>query len=364
VRFSATAPGALGALIGTNKNVLVVYHCLLRDQNYGFIPSFYYLKSLIPTFDALKKLPCAGTNPFTMNKTLGAHLALLSANLIYGASFTIAKIVMEGYIQPFGFVLLRAITAVLLFWTTGFLFFRESTDKKDIPRFAFICLFGIVINQLLFLKGLDLTTPINSAIIMITSPILVLIISVIILKEKITWLKLLGIALGFAGAIQLIKGGFSIGRDTYLGDICIFFNAASWGVYLVLVKPLMKKYHTVTILKWCFLFGIVLVFPFGYEELSQVKWDRFTGEIWFYTLFVIIGTTFVAYLLNIYALNELNPSVVSSYIYLQPFLATMVALFYGKDELNRTQVISAVFIFTGVYLVSRRPKKKSLTENH
>lgn len=296
-----------------------------------------------------------------MNKTLSAHLALLTANLIYAASFTIAKQVTGGPIHPFGLVLMRAIGAVILFWLTGLLFVRQKTDKKDIPRFALLAVFGVALNQMLFLKGLSLTSPINAAIMMITTPILVLVIASVLIKERITLLKISGVLLGFTGAVMLMTGhaGTAGKSDNLYGDLFVFINALSWGTYLVLVKPLLKKYHTVTILKWVFLFGLIFVYPFGIGEFREVNWSGMSTHDWFNALFVVIATTFVAYLLNTFALMELSPSVVSAYIYLQPLLAAAIALYAGSDHLDSMKIISAVLIFTGVYIVSKQPKRVS-----
>lgn len=292
-----------------------------------------------------------------MNKTLKAHLALLIANLIYAASFTIAKIVTPQYIMPFGFVLMRVIGAASLFWITGTFFIKEKVETKDIKKFALLAVFGVTTNQLMFLKGLSLTTPISAAIMMITTPILVLIIANVIIKEKITITKSVGILIGFIGAALLMFGQEHIENTdghSLLGDFCIFINAISWGTYLVLVKPLMKKYHTVTILKWVFLFGFVFVLPFGYKEFISVQWKSLATDIWIYALFIVIFVTYVAYLLNTYSLKELSPSVVSAYIYLQPVLASVIALFADKDELSSIKILSAFMIFAGVYLVSKK----------
>jgi len=290
-----------------------------------------------------------------MNRTLRAHLSLLSANLIYAASFTIAKQVANGPIHPFGLVLLRASGAVILFWLTGALFVREKADRKDIPRFALLAIVGVAVNQMCFLKGLSLTSPISAAIMMITSPILVLIIAAIIIRERITAIGVTGILLGFAGAALLMMGNASSDgkSDNISGDVYVFINALSWGTYLVLVKPLMLKYNTVTILRWVFLFGWILVLPFGMTEFGEIRWSEMSGHDWFNALFVVFATTYLAYMLNTYALKELSPSVVSAYIYLQPLLAAVIALYMGSDKIDGLKVISAGMIFTGVYLVSR-----------
>lgn len=293
---------------------------------------------------------------------LKAHIALLGANIIYGVNYSVAKGIMPHFIEPFGFIFCRVLGALLLFWLLSFFTKRESIQSKDFIR-LFICgVFGVAANQLMFFYGLNLTSPINSAIIMTSNPILVLIMSAWIIKERITPTKVGGIFLGLAGAAGLILYGnnLSISNETFKGDLFIFLNASSYAMYLVLVKPLMHKYEPTTVIKWVFLFGFLVVIPFGFHQFTEINWASFTPQIWGGFLFVVVGTTFLAYLFNIYGLKQVNPSVVSTYIYSQPFIATLVALLLQQDELNFVKVISALFIFAGVYLVSiRKPKPKA-----
>ncbi|MBC7862257.1 MAG: EamA family transporter [Bacteroidia bacterium] len=239
------------------------------------------------------------------------------------------------------------------------MFPKEKVEKKDLFTLFLCGLFGVAINQLLFFEGLSITTPINAGIVMITAPIMVLISANIMLKERITFLRLTGILLGVFGAIFLISSGKKVGfnSSTALGDSFILINAASFAVYMVIVKPLMAKYQTITVLKYVFLFGFLVVIPFGASQTFAVDWQNIPPKIWLAISFVVIATTFFAYSLNTFALKILSPSIVSIYIYLQPILATAIALYYGKDELTWIKILSSVMIFTGVYLVSRSPIK-------
>lgn len=289
-------------------------------------------------------------------------MALFGANLIYGINYTVAKDVMPQHLQPSGFVVLRVIGASLLFWVLGSFYKNEIIERKDWFRLILCAVFGVAVNQLFFFEGLSRTTPINAGILMVVTPILVLVISNIILREKITFLKVAGIATGISGALFLLlakeKGSF--GNDTFLGDAFIFFNAASYAVYLVIVKPLMFKYHPVTVMKWVFLLGFLMVLPFGFSEFASIGWNSIPTFIYYEIIYVIVFTTFLAYLLNTYGLHHMNPSVVSIYIYLQPLLAAFIAVILGKDAIDFTKVVSAVLIFTGVYLVSYIPNKKEI----
>lgn len=294
-----------------------------------------------------------------MNKNLKAHLALLISQVLYAASFPIAKLAME--VIPYDvLVMMRVVGAVILFWTSSLLI-NEKVDKKDLPRLFLLGICGVAVNQSLFLKGLHLTSPIDAAIMMITTPILVLIIASLIIKERITLLKFSGIIIGFSGAAYLIfqnLGGVNK-ESSFLGDLFIFINAISWGTYLVLVKPLMKKYHTITILKWVFLFSFPLVLPFGISDAAGFDWHSASAKIWLYAGFVVVFTTFVAYMLNTLALKELSPSIVSAYIYLQPLLTAIIAIYiFRNDSLSWEKIISALLIFTGVYLVSIQKKEE------
>ena len=294
-----------------------------------------------------------------MSKRLLAHIALFTANLIYGINYTVAKDVMADFIQPLGFIFLRVSGAVLLFWLCYRLFFYEKVVKNDLFKLALCGLFGVAINQMLFFEGLNLTTPINAAVIMVTNPILVLIMGAFLATEAITKRKILGIALGATGAISLITygGAVELNSDHFWGNIMVLINAASYGVYLVLVKPLMQRYKPITVISWVFLFGFIYVIPFGWGEFQVIEWTSMPTDIIWKAAFVVICTTFMAYLLNIYGLKSLNPSTVSTYIYLQPVLASLVAIFAGSDSLSTIKIGAALIIFAGVYLVSVRPKQ-------
>ena len=295
----------------------------------------------------------------SLNKIVLAHISLFFANLIYAINYTFAKDVMPDFILPSGFILLRVIGAVILFSLIYFLFVKERVDKKDIISLAICGIFGVAVNQLFFFEGLNLTTPINAAIIMTSNPVLVIIMSAVILHEKLDIRKGIGIALGLIGASALILNGGSLSGNTdfLLGNTFIFINAVSYGLYLVLVKPLMLKYHPITVMFYVFGFGFLYVLPFGYSELLAVEWTSFSPKIMWEVAFVVVCTTVIAYLLNSSALKQLNPSTVSIYIYTQPVLATLFAIFRNADTLDEMKIISASIIFVGVYLVSIRSLK-------
>ena len=292
-----------------------------------------------------------------LNKTLLAHFSLLTANLIYALNFTLAKDVMPDFISPSAFILLRVIGALFLFSCTYFFLFYQKVESKDILRLAICGVFGVAINQLFFFEGLNLTTPINASIVMTINPILVILLSFFIMKEAISFRKFLGIILGFFGASILIlnDNGIDFSSSHQTGNLFVFINATSYGLYLVLIKPLLNKYQPVTVLFYVFSFGLLYVFPFGYSDLSKVEWSIIPQNIYFEIIFVIVGTTFIAYLLNSLALKKLTPTTVSIYIYLQPILATVFAIYLSADYLDSKKILASALIFLGVYLVSVRP---------
>lgn len=291
-------------------------------------------------------------------------MALLAANLIYGANFTIAKVAMPDYIMPFGFILIRCLGATILFWLIHWFFVKEKVERKDLYRLVVCALFGIAINQMMFFKGLSITKPINAAILMTSTPILVLIVSAIMIKEMVNIQKIFGILLGLIGALMIILMGkdFSFGSETLPGDLMVFINASSYGVYLVMVKPLLLKYQALTVIKWVSFFGLLMVAPFGYNEFSQIDWVNLPSHVIAAMVYVVIGLSFFAYLLNAMALRHVSPSLVSIYIYSQPVFATAIALALGKDSLSLMRTLAAILVFTGVYLVSRPSYKSEIVK--
>lgn len=301
------------------------------------------------------------------NNILKAHIALLGANLIYGANYIIAKGVMPNKIGPSAFIFLRIVGAGILFWLIKS-FIKEQIAKKDFLRLIFCGLLGVAANQLLFFHGLNLTSPIDASIIITAIPIVVLIFSALILKEKITKNKLLGLLIGGIGAVLLIwYGKKAEGTSSLLGNLLIFLNACSYGLYLVLVKPLMKKYNSLTVISWVFLFGFFFMLPFGLPDILQTDFSAFTTNTYAVIAFVILGTTFLAYLFNIYALNYVAPSVNGSYVYLQPAISFLMVSLYATvfnqteyaQDINAIKITSCLLVILGVYLISKQPKLKA-----
>ncbi|MDX5438027.1 MAG: DMT family transporter [Pontibacter sp.] len=294
-----------------------------------------------------------------MNKQVQVHGALFLVALIYGSNYSIAKAVMPAYMGPFGLIVIRVVSAAIFFG-----FFTRLVTKEKIVGWndnlrAILCgVTGVAINQLCFFAGLNLTAPINAALLMVIVPVVVLIFSAILLKERVGKRKISGILLACTGALLLIYN--SRGESTtgnIWGDLLIILNASSFGMYLVLVKPLMQKYQAITIVSRIFSVGAVLVIPFGFNQLLTPDYGSFPVSIWLAIAFMVFAVTIIAYLLNTWALRYANPSLVGAYIYLQPVMAILIAVGVGKDVFTLEKAVYALLIFAGVYLVSRTKQK-------
>ena len=291
-----------------------------------------------------------------MQKKILPLLAATVATTIYGLNHTIAKIVMPIYIGSLGLVLLRVLGATIIFWTIGLFFKSKPIEKKD--RFTIIkCgLFGMSINIAAFIAGLDYSTPVNSSILIIISPIFVVILSFFIFRNKINLLKILGIIMGFIGALILIlnaDSNSSVGRNIPLGNFLFIVNSISYAYYLIIVKPMAQKYDLITLFKWLFLIGLIFNFPLGINQFTDVNWSSLpVKEAILPMAFVVICTTVMTYFLNGYALSKLTSAEVAVFMYLQPIIGVLFAIFTKSDTITLTIVIASMLIFSGVYLTT------------
>ncbi len=295
-----------------------------------------------------------------MNKQILALLAAIGATTIYGLNHTIMKVIMPGYIGPYGLVLLRVITASILFFGLSLFYSKERIEREDYLRIFSATAFGMCLNMVFFIRGLSLSTPINSSVIITIMPIIVMLLSAIFLREKITKLKLSGILFGFAGALTLVLYGSSFTKNAPnipLGNAMMLINAFSYGAYLVIIKPITKKYHVVTLMKWMFPMGILMNLPFGSEQLLAVEWMELPWEAIWRIGFVLLFTTFLAYLLNMYALREVPPTTIGVLTYVQPIIAIIYATFTGNDQLDGVKLLATILVFTGVYLVTKKTQQ-------
>lgn len=288
-----------------------------------------------------------------------AHISLIAGNIIYGVNYSIAKAIMPDYIKPLALVTLRSVFTAGLFWLTSLFMPKETVSKKDLFYMLGCSFFGVVINQVLFLIGLNLTSPVNSSIIISTNPIFAFVFAALILKENITLLKGTGLAIGLSGVLLLIlqNGTPDIASSTFMGDVFTLVNTISWAFYTVVIKRMLDKYHPVTVMKWVFFFGMFTTIPTGYNQLNNMDWSIITLKGWMGIGFVIFFATYLGYLLISFGLRRLSPTIVSTYTYMNPVIAAYLASMMGQDHIDFVMIISAILIFAGVFVVSWQRKE-------
>ncbi len=295
-----------------------------------------------------------------MNQKILAHIALIFTNIFFAINISAVKHLTNHQLaQPFGLNVVRVGVCVLLFWLWYLIKpVNIKIDKRDRLRLFLCAITGIAINQMFFLKGLSLTYPIHAALLLLITPILIVFIASWILKEKLGLFKLLGLALGFSGALVLIlaKNKATNNNHILLGDLFIIINAISYTAYFILVKPLMLKYNPIVILRWLFTIGLVFVLPFGWIEFTQIPWLKYTPVDLISITSIVITGTFFAYLFNLYGIKSLGASIAGFYIYTQPIFAALIAIFLLHEDLALYKILAAVLIFSGLYLATKQFK--------
>lgn len=292
-----------------------------------------------------------------MSKRVKAHLAVLAANFIFGANFSVVKSVTPSVIQPFGLNVLRVVVTTALFWLLFVLKPSKALfDKKDFWRFLACGATGVALNQMLFIKGLSLTTSIHGALLMLATPIIITFIAAWLLREQLNVWKFIGLSLGVAGAVNLIlqKESTTVAPNILLGDVLVVINALLYGFYFVLVRPLMEKYKPLQVIRWVFTIGMFIILPFGWEQFTATEWSGIQPEQWAALAFIVFGSTFFAYLFNIYGLSVIGASATGAYIYTQPVFAAVIAMIFMGEHFTLSKALSALLIFGGVYLANRK----------
>ena len=298
-----------------------------------------------------------------MDKRTLAIFAALGATFIYALNHTIAKDVMPNYVQGFGFIGIRLIGATIVFWLLGLLIPKQPIDKADRWAFLRAAFFGMAINMLAFFKGLEYSTPINSTVIITTTPIMVFLFSVILLKENIRPKRAIGVLIGFLGALSLLlfsQQALVNAPNISLGNFLFIVNASAYGLYMIYVKPLSEKYNTIHLLKWLFLIGLVITTPFTLPELLAVDFQQMPLSIWWRLGFVVLGTTFMTYLLMVYAIRHLRATSLSVFTYLQPIIGIVYAVLVGADFMTPIKWITMSLVLVGVYLVTKQEQPKDV----
>lgn len=287
------------------------------------------------------------------------HVTMLAANSMWGLMAPLAKFVMiGGAVSSLVMTDLRVFGAMILFWIFSFFQKPEHVGHKDLMKLFVASLLAIVFNQGSYIFGVGMTSPVDASIITTSMPLIAMILAAIFLKEPITGKKILGIAVGASGALLLILGssqasGTTVkGDNPLLGDVFVLLAQCSYAFYFVLFKNFVTKYSAVTVMKWMFTYAFICLLPFSYSSLLATDWLALDGARIASILFVVVGATFLSYILIIVGQKNLRPTVAGMYNYIQPLVATIVAICWGMDSFNLTKVLSVVMIFGGVWLVT------------
>ena len=294
-----------------------------------------------------------------MKATIKAHIAVLLTNLFFAINYSFVKYISPALVGPYALNLLRVGGSLLLFWTFWLLAHnRPAMQRKDIGRFILCSALGVTINQMLFIKGLTMTSAIHASLLMLCSPILITLLAFWILKERITVINITGLFLGITGSAWLITGRQSAGQpeDYLTGDIFIILNAISYAFYFVLVRPLMERYTAIEVIRWVFTFGFIMMLPIGWTQFGEIKWQQFKPDSAMILLFVILAGTFLAYVFNAYGIRVLGPGITSAYIYIQLIFAVAIAVLFFSEQLTLQKAFAGLMILSGVYLVSKKKR--------
>jgi drug/metabolite transporter (DMT)-like permease len=291
-----------------------------------------------------------------LTNKLKAHIAVLSANILFGVNFSAVQFITHNGVGSFGLNVLRVVVSTILFWI---LILPSNTsptiEKKHIPRFFLCALTGIAINQMFFIKGLSMTLSIHASLLILVTPIFITIFAAVTGQEKTTALKLIGLALGIGGAAMLILQREQQGNaeNIFWGDVLIVVNAISYAIYFLIVKKLMSAYNPIHVIRWVFTIGLLLVVPIGWNEVNAIEWSRFEWLHWLALSFIVIGGTFLPYLFTVYGIRHLGAGTTGAYIYTQPVFAGVIAVILLGEDLTMNKVLAAILIFAGVFLVNR-----------
>jgi drug/metabolite transporter (DMT)-like permease len=289
-----------------------------------------------------------------LRATTKAHIAVLLTNFFFATNLSLVKHISPSLIGPFGVNLFRVGITLILFWLLWVFSKQEAgIDKKDIPRFVACALTGVVINQMLFVKGLTITSTLHAALLMLTTPLLISVLALWWLKERFTIQKALGLLLGIGGAMLLILSRDTSGIASVQGDLLILVNAISYAIYFSMVKPLTNRYSPLHVIRWVFTFGFIMIVPFSWQDAVEAHWQTAAISQWLALGSVVLCGTFLTYSFNSYSLKHLGAATTGSYIYTQPLFAALIAALFLQEGFSIEKTLAGTLIFGGVYLGSR-----------
>jgi len=295
-------------------------------------------------------------------KKLTGHIALFTANLIFGLNNPISRTLMPEILSPYTLTFFRLSGGMFLFWILSLFVKTEKVPAKDILLLFFASLFALTLNQLPFFVGLSMTSPIDASIVVTMLPIMTMILAAIFIKEPITLMKAVGVLVGASGALIIVfnNNTVHVGKSNLWGNIIVFAAVSSFAVYLTLFKNLISRYSSVTIMKWMFLFGTLVCLPFCYKPLAQTNFSLLTTGTYWRIAYMVLMATFMGYLLIPIGQKVLRPTTLSMYNYVQPIVASLLAVFIGIDTFGYEQALAGILVFSGVYIVTQSKSKAQL----
>ena len=285
------------------------------------------------------------------------HIALLAVQLMFGAAPVIGKAALQTF-PSHSIVGFRVGGAALAFFFLQKFRGDLKLDKKiHYFYFAVFSFFGVILNQLLFFKGLSLTTATNTSLLAVMIPVFAFVVSTLIGNESLTWRKVLGIIVAAFGVIYLINPlNASFSSKTTQGDIMIILNSMSYAVYVAASKKLVSYYGALKSIAWVFIFAFFINVPIGLYFLQSVNLLEVSLSAWVAIGAIVLFPTILAYYWNTWALARVEPSIVAVYIYLQPLIGTILAIFLLGEEWKPRIFLAMALIFAGVYLVTLKKK--------
>lgn len=310
------------------------------------------------------------SHPKAITDNYKGHIAILSANIIFGANIPVSKIVIPGFVSSYALAFYRTMGAFLFFWMVSFFMKKEKVPARDVLRFAIASVFGVMFNQMLFVMGLEYASPLDAAIVVTFTPIMTMLLSSLFLREPITWLKAAGVFLGLSGAFIMIGGKYwfggeisAQGKNSVLGIILCLVSGLSYAIYLTAFRNLVARYKPVTVMKWMFLFSAIFTLPFLWKYVSSIDYAALPVKAYASLAYTVLGATCLTYILIPIGQKNLRPTVLSVYNYVQPVTATTLALILGQDRLTWITVLSTLLVFTGVFLVTRSKSRAQLEQD-
>ena len=302
-------------------------------------------------------------NSSLKDHTIAPHLALLAVQIMFGTWPIVGKVAMRS-LSSTSLVCLRIFGATIVFT----LFQRKFAEFRQMPWrvlawLVLSSLLGVTFNQFVFVKGLSLTTAINSTLLITTIPVFALVISIALGYDSISLRHFLGIALAAAGVVYLVdpwRADFT--AQTTLGNLLLVASSFSYGAYIAVSRDLFRRYGALNVITWLFQVAALMAIPIAAYSWSNENHGAPSGGLVLAIVYIIMVPTVGAYYLNSWAITRVPPSVVAVYIYLQPLLAFGLAPLVLGESWNSRTIVACGLIFAGVAVVTLRNRSRIVEE--